>query len=132
MNKLFTTAFVLGFFAAGAALANPGAGPGAGGAAGAAGAASGSGYQVGVNNTSPSRPTPDNSAFDLSVIHAPTPYAGANNLAESEARVRIGEYGYTGITGLSEDAQSVWHGQAMLNGNPVNIALDTRGNVVIE
>jgi hypothetical protein len=58
------------------------------------------------------------------------PVAGANSFTESEARSRLEKFGYTDITGLTKDNNSIWHGMAKKDGQPVNVALDYQGNIV--
>ena len=57
------------------------------------------------------------------------PLAGANSFTEAEAQRRIQGLGYSQVSGLAKDDQSVWRGTAIKNGTPVNVALDYRGNV---
>ena len=38
--------------------------------------------------------------------------------------------GYTNVTELKKDAQSVWHGRAMKGGTSVRVALDYQGTIV--
>jgi hypothetical protein len=58
------------------------------------------------------------------------PVAGANSFTEGEARSRIEANGYTNVTELKKDDQSVWHGKAMKGGTLVNVALDYQGTIV--
>jgi sporulation protein YlmC with PRC-barrel domain len=60
------------------------------------------------------------------------PLAGANSFTESQARDRIQANGYTGVTALKKDDQSIWRGTAMKDGKSVNVALDYKGNVVTQ
>lgn len=59
-----------------------------------------------------------------------TPAAGANSFTEGQARDRIAAAGYTDIQGLRKDDQGVWRGQAMQNGQRVDVGLDFKGQVV--
>ncbi|HUZ73022.1 MAG TPA: hypothetical protein VMU87_08545 [Stellaceae bacterium] len=61
---------------------------------------------------------------------AAAPIAGANSFTESEARSRLEAHGYTDVTELMKDDQSIWRGKAMKDGKPVTIALDFQGNIV--
>ncbi len=75
------------------------------------------------------------SAVSTSTMDSKTtaaPVAGANSFTEGEARSRIEKDGYTGVSGLSMDANSVWHGTAQKDGKPVSVALDYQGNVVTQ
>jgi hypothetical protein len=58
------------------------------------------------------------------------PVAGANSFTESEARSRLEGHGYTNISGLTKDVQSIWRGKATKGGVLVNVTLDYQGNIV--
>jgi putative membrane protein len=60
------------------------------------------------------------------------PVPGANSFTEGEARNRIEASGYTHVTDLEKDSQSIWRGKAMKDGKPVDVSLDFKGNVVAE
>ena len=60
------------------------------------------------------------------------PVPGANSFTEGEARSRIEASGYTNVTDLQKDSQSIWRGKAMKDGNSVNVSLDFQGHVVAE
>lgn len=60
------------------------------------------------------------------------PLAGANSFTESQAKARIEAHGFTSVTGLKKDDQSIWRGQAMKDGKLVSVALDFQGNVVAD
>ena len=60
------------------------------------------------------------------------PIPGANSFTESEARSRIEASGYTNVTDLKKDSQSIWRGNAMKDGKPASISLDFQGHVVTE
>jgi len=51
---------------------------------------------------------------------------------EGQAKAKIEASGYTNISGLNKDSYGVWHGKAQKDGNPVNISLDSQGNVKTE
>jgi putative membrane protein len=61
---------------------------------------------------------------------AAAPVAGANSFTEAQARSRIGAHGYSNVSGLTKDDQSIWRGKATKNGTLVNVALDYQGNIV--
>jgi hypothetical protein len=63
---------------------------------------------------------------------AAAPVAGANSFTEAEARSRLEAHGYTNVSGLQKDAQSIWRGTAMKNGQSVGVALDYQGNIVTQ
>jgi hypothetical protein len=57
------------------------------------------------------------------------PVAGANSFTMGQAQKRIEDQGYTRVTALAKDNNSVWRGHAMKNGKAVNVALDFQGNI---
>ena len=69
-----------------------------------------------INSTGPNNPG------------APAP--GANSFTETQARSRIEAQGYMSVGELTKDADGVWRGSAMRNGQKVEVALDYQGNVV--
>jgi len=60
------------------------------------------------------------------------PFPGANSFTESQARERIEAKGFTAVSGLKKDAQSIWRGTATKDGQSVGVALDYKGNVVAQ
>lgn len=58
------------------------------------------------------------------------PVAGKNSFTEGEARDRLEKHGYTAVSGLMKDDQSIWRGTAMKDGKSVAIAVDYQGNIV--
>ena len=58
------------------------------------------------------------------------PVEGANSFTEDQAKGRITEAGYVGVTGLTLDDKGVWRGTATRDGKSVNVALDYQGNIV--
>lgn len=58
------------------------------------------------------------------------PVAGANSFTESQAKARIEANGYTNVSALKKDDQSIWRGTATKGGKQVSVALDYQGNVV--
>ncbi len=60
------------------------------------------------------------------------PVAGANSFTESQAKARIEASGYTDVSALKKDDQSIWRGTATKGGKQVPVALDYQGNVVGE
>ena len=63
---------------------------------------------------------------------ATAPVAGANSFTEAQARSRIEAMGYSGVGALVKDAQGVWRGPAMKDGKQVTVAVDFKGNVVMQ
>jgi hypothetical protein len=62
--------------------------------------------------------------------NAAAPVAGKNSFTEAQARSRIEAHGYTNVTGLKKDDNSIWRGKATKGGTSVNVALDYQGNIV--
>ncbi len=91
------------------------------------------GAAVAQTATTNQSPTPSAvTTGDAASKTSAAPVAGANSFTESEARSRIEAHGYTGVTGLMKDDQSIWRGKAMKDGQPVNVALDFQGNIVTQ
>src|SRR5665213_1086275 len=84
-----------------------------------------------AQNAPSSSPTPQ--AVSTSNVETKTtaaPVVGANSFTESEARSRLEKFGYTDVTGLTKDNNSIWRGMAKKDGQSVNVALDYQGNIV--
>ena len=70
---------------------------------------------------------------DVFKAQAPDPGAplkGANSFTAAQAQDRAVAAGYTDIATLSKDADGIWRTTARKGGNPVNVAIDFKGNVV--
>ena len=84
-----------------------------------------------IAQTSPANPsstTPAVSTPNTTNPQAPVP--GANSFTEGQAKSRIESNGYSGVSGLSQDAQGVWRGKAMKDGKSMEVTVDFQGNVV--
>jgi hypothetical protein len=57
------------------------------------------------------------------------PVAGKNSFTEAQTLKRLQDQGYSNVTGLMQDSQSVWHGKAVMSGKPVEVAVDYQGNI---
>ena len=57
------------------------------------------------------------------------PAAGNNSFTEEQARGHLANAGYTNITGMTQDAQGVWHGQATKDGATAAVSVDYQGSV---
>ena len=57
------------------------------------------------------------------------PLKGANSFTQAEAIHRLERAGYTQISGLAKDDQSVWRGVAMKGDQQVAVGLDYKGNI---
>ena len=103
MNKVFSAALLLGAIGAGSALAQ----------------------------TSPpsSSTTPPAVATSGANNTTAAPVAGANSFTMGQAQKRIEDQGFTQVTALVKDDNSVWRGHAMKGGKAVNVALDFQGNI---
>lgn len=64
------------------------------------------------------------------VDSAKAPLEGANSFTEAQAKQRIVDAGYTGISTLAKDERGVWRGTAMKEGKSAGVAVDFKGNVV--
>jgi hypothetical protein len=69
-------------------------------------------------------------APDAKTPAAPVP--GANSFTEAQARSRVESRGFTNVSGLMKDEQSIWRGKATKDGKDVTIAVDYQGNVVAQ
>ena len=73
--------------------------------------------------TGPSVTVPPNSAASS---------AGAGSVSEAQARSRLEARGFSDISNLQKDAQSMWRGTAIKDGKPVRVAVDGQGNVIAQ
>ena len=66
-----------------------------------------------------------------SVANAGTSTSGAEGHAFTvdQAKSRIEAEGYSGVTQLKKDSQGNWHGNAVKDGNAVQVNLDFNGNI---
>jgi hypothetical protein len=82
----------------------------------------------------PAQNGPQNSAInssDSTNRQVTAPVQGHNSFTEGEAKSRIEKRGLTNVGQLTKDADGVWRGQAMKDGNQVDVSVDYQGNVVI-
>jgi hypothetical protein len=77
-------------------------------------------------------PPPAASTGHTSPQTAAAPLAGANSVTEAEIRSRLEAHGYSNISGLQKDAQSIWRGTATKNGQSIGVAVDYQGNIVTQ
>lgn len=54
---------------------------------------------------------------------------GANSFTEDQARSRLADAGYTGVTGLAKDKSGVWRATATKDGKSVQVGLDFKGDI---
>jgi hypothetical protein len=80
--------------------------------------------------TPPAQPGPGNNAVNSSgENNSNAPVAGRNSFTEGQAKSRIEEAGYTGVTDLKKDDDGVWRGMASKGGSSSKVSLDFQGNV---
>ena len=71
-----------------------------------------------------------NGAVNTSKTEAMVPAHGANSFTRGEARARIAKHGYSDVKlARKKDANGVWRGTAMHDGQQVSVWLDYKGNV---
>jgi hypothetical protein len=84
--------------------------------------------------TPPAQNGPQNSAInksDSTNRQVTAPVQGHNSFTEGEAKSRIEKRGFTNVSQLTKDPDGVWRGQAMKDGNQVDVSVDYQGNVVM-
>lgn len=55
---------------------------------------------------------------------------GSNSFTEGQAMGHLANAGYTNVTGMTQDANGVWHGQATdKNGKNVAVTVDYQGSI---
>jgi hypothetical protein len=79
-------------------------------------------------SSSPKPPAISTGHAESKTTAAPVP--GKNSFTEAEARRRLESFGYSDVSGLHQDGQSVWRATAKKNGQPVQVGLDYQGNIV--
>ncbi len=82
----------------------------------------------------PAQNGPQNSAInksDSTNRQVTAPVQGHNSFTEGEAKSRIEKRGFTNVSQLANNPDGVWRGQAMKDGNQVDVSVDYQGNVVI-
>lgn len=80
--------------------------------------------------TPPAKDGPGNNAINSpGEKNATAPVAGANSFTEGQAKSRIEQAGYTGITDLKKDDKGVWRGKATKGGASSEVSIDFQGNV---
>lgn len=60
------------------------------------------------------------------------PLKGSNSFTEGQARDRAQAAGLTSVSSLNKDGDGIWRGSAMKDGKAVKVAIDFKGNVVVE
>jgi hypothetical protein len=78
----------------------------------------------------PAQSGPNNKAVNSSgQNNSDKPVAGRNSFTEGQAKSKIEEAGYTGITDLKKDESGVWRGMASKGGSSSKVSVDFQGNV---
>ena len=77
-----------------------------------------------TTTTPPAISNPSNAAKTTAA-----PVAGKNSFTEGEAKKRLEDHGYTQVSELSKDTQSIWHAKAMKAGRTAMVSLDYQGNI---
>jgi hypothetical protein len=78
----------------------------------------------------PAKSGPNNNAVNSpGQNNSNAPVAGRNSFTEGQAKSKIEEAGYTGISGLKKDDNGVWRGKASKGGSATNVSVDFQGNV---
>ena len=64
---------------------------------------------------------------------ADAPAAGANSFTQGQAMGHLANAGYTNVTGMTQDAKGVWHGQATdKSGKAVSVSVDYQGSITAQ
>ena len=84
--------------------------------------------EPGDSNTNPGVNLPPTTR-NTETTESRLPIKGANSFSEAEAKHTIEHAGYTQVSGLAKDDQSIWRGTAMKGDTKVSVALDYKGNV---
>jgi hypothetical protein len=78
----------------------------------------------------PAKSEPGNKAINSQdQKNSNTPVTGANSFTEGQAKSRIEQAGYTGISGLKKDDNGIWRGKATKGGATTDVSIDFQGNV---
>lgn len=83
-----------------------------------------------VAQSPPAQPGPGNNAVNSpDQKNSNAPVAGANSFTEGQAKSRIEEAGYAGVSGLKKDDSGVWRAKATKGGSSTDVSIDFQGNV---
>ena len=83
-------------------------------------------------------PMADTSAAPNAAMKSPGEMAsgplakGHNSFTMSQAKGRIQKAGYTAVSDLTLDADGIWQGHAMRDGQSVHVGLDYKGDVATQ
>ncbi|GJD74671.1 MULTISPECIES: hypothetical protein [Methylobacterium] len=90
-----------------------------------------SGGQEAVTRPNTDKPDATKPATTQAAAHAKLE-EGANSFTEAQTHHRLTEAGYKDIKGLTKDDKGIWRGDAVLNGKPVKVGVDFKGNVAAQ
>ena len=65
-------------------------------------------------------------------VDAGAPLKGANSFTEGQARDRAIARGVTEISAMAKDDDGIWRGKGSVDGKAVSVAVDYKGNVVVQ
>ena len=91
----------------------------------------GSGGQKAVARPNTDRPDAGNPASAAAAAGAKLE-PGSNSFTEAQTRSRLEQAGYKEVQALRKDDQGIWRGTATLNGKPLQVGLDFKGNVAAQ
>lgn len=57
---------------------------------------------------------------------------GANSFTEAQAKSRLEDHGFSGVTGLTKDEAGIWWATASKDGKSVKVGLDYQGNIATQ
>ena len=78
----------------------------------------------------PAQSGPGNNAVNSSgQNNSDAPVAGRNSFTEGQAKSKIEDAGYTGVSDLKKDDNGVWRGMATKSGSSMAVSVDFQGNV---
>jgi hypothetical protein len=118
MNKIFSAALLLSTVCAGPILAQTTTPPSPAATTGAA------------TTTPPAMPSAVTTSGPNTTTAAPL--AGANSFTMAQAQTRLKDNGFTDVSELVKDTNSVWRGHAMKDGKTVAVAVDYKGNITAD
>jgi hypothetical protein len=79
--------------------------------------------------TTPSSTVPSAVTTNAASTTTAAPVAGANSFTMAQAQKRLEDRGYTQVSALAKDANSIWRGQAMRDGKTTDVSVDYQGNI---
>ena len=79
--------------------------------------------------TTPSSTMPSAVTTSAAGTTTAAPVAGANSFTMAQAQKRLEDHGYTQVSALAKDTNSIWRGQAMKDGRTTDVSVDYQGNI---